>query len=476
MIALRANAAAATAAEADAAIVALESQEGFYFGVDAGVAGIHPLQAVVCAQPALRMRVFDDGLQCDALTPFGQALLGHAALREWRGKLGRGRGFHALDLARDFLAGFEPSADVMLVGALRFDAWRLGTRRVDKAHLATSPLESAIGTLWFGEEWLRRDADGRWSSLHFVIPAKAGIAGVEAGRGTRTPGIPASGGMTANAGVTAIGDDLPPGAYADMVRRAVDLLRTRPLDSLTLSQSYRRRVPIRAHEAFARLRAVNPAPACFFVNEGSGERLFGASPDLQLVVKGRAVSSIPVCGTVARKPGPEGEAESIRELLANEVDAAALAVCSRAMGEDLAPLCEPGSVRITHRQQPMALATVVHALDRVEGRLLDGADAWDCIAATGAPVMLTGTPRAEALRGIAELEASPRGWYGGLAVQVASNGDAAVGTILRAASVRGGIAEVRTGGDLLADSDPLREEQESRLKTRSLWRAFGVEP
>ena len=44
-----------------------------------------------------------------------------------------------------------------------------------------------------------------------------------------------------------------------------------------------------------------------------------------------------------------------------------------------------------------------------------------------------------------------------------------------AAVVRGGVAEVRTGGDLMADSSPEREEQESRLKTLSLWRAFGLE-
>jgi hypothetical protein len=58
---------------------------------------------------------------------------------------------------------------------------------------------------------------------------------------------------------------------------------------------------------------------------------------------------------------------------------------------------------------------------------------------------------------------------------VDGQGDALVGTILRAAAVRDGIAQVRTGGDLLAGSSPEREEQESRLKTRSLWRAFGLE-
>src|SRR4029078_2952543 len=89
--------------------------------------------------------------------------------------------------------------------------------------------------------------------------------------------------------------------------------------------------------------------------------------------------------------------------------------------------------------------------------------------------MLTVPPRADPLAAIEQLEASPRGWYGGMVVQVAANGDALAGTILRAAAVRDGVAELRTGGDLLAGSSPEREEQESRLKTLSLWRAFGLE-
>ncbi|HEY5324931.1 MAG TPA: hypothetical protein VIK58_19045, partial [Caldimonas sp.] len=51
---------------------------------------------------------------------------------------------------------------------------------------------------------------------------------------------------------------------------------------------------------------------------------------------------------------------------------------------------------------------------------------------------------------------------------------ARVGTILRAAAVRDGVAEVRTGGDLVAGSDPAREELESRIKAVSLWRALGL--
>ena len=177
---------------------------------------------------------------------------------------------------------------------------------------------------------------------------------------------------------------------------------------------------------------------------------------------------------MARGHGPVGEAEALRSLFDEEVDAASLAICTDALRNDLAPLCVPGSLRLVARRRPMALATVVHAVDHLRGTLREGADAWDAIAATAAPVMVTGTPRAAALAAIAAHEAGPRGWYGGLVVEVRGDGAARVGTILRAATVRDGVAEVRTGGDLVVGSDPAREELESRVKAVSLWRALGL--
>ena len=461
MIGLHAQRSAATPAQVDEALARLETQAGIYFGVDAGIAGMHPLQATLMVEPALALRVYGDGLQVEARTDFGRLLLAQPALLRWRELAVRGPGVSPVTALRAFLGCFEASADVLLLGALPFEAHRL----VEPGNDA-----GALGMFFFGQRLLRRDGAGEWREVvlqlacaeSLDVPAAAPVAALA----TPEPLAPVDDDPH---------DDLPAGGYADMVRRALDCLRERPLVSLTLSQSYRRRVQLPAVAAFGRLRAANPAPASFFVNDGAGLRLFGASPDLQLFVHGRDIQTMPVCGTVARRPGAVGEAEALRELLNEEVDAASLAVCTDALRNDLAPLCEPGSLRLLDRRRPMSLATVVHAVDRLAGRLRDGADAWDAVLATAAPVMVTGTPRAEALRAIAELEASARGWYGGLMVQVAANGDALAGTILRAAAVRNGVAEVRTGGDLMADSSPEREEQESRLKTLSLWRAFGLE-
>lgn len=437
------------------ALSRLEDQPGAYLGVEAGVPGLHPLQATLTTQIALALDVFADRVQVQAHTEAGQTLLQTPELLAWQNRTRQAAGMSALQSLREFLRCFAPSPDVMLLGALNFEAHRLARPDGDTRY---------VGTLYLVERCLRQDAAGQWWSVQ-CRPSEA-VAMAPAVAALKPCTLPQESQAQPR-------DDYPPGGYADMVRGALQALQDEGLVSLTLSQSYRRRVQMRAVDAFERLRSVNPAPACFFFNAGLGERLFGASPDLQLVVHQRRVQSFPVCGTVARGSGPLDEAHALQDLLNESVDAAALAVCTDALSNDLAPWCEPGSIKLVHRRKPMTLATVIHAVDHLQAQLLPDSDAWDLIAATAAPVMVTGTPRAKALQAIEALEVSPRRWYGGLMVQVSSDGHALVATILRAAALRDGVAEVRTGGDLMADSCPEREEQESRLKSLSLWRALG---
>jgi anthranilate/para-aminobenzoate synthase component I len=457
--------------EIEAAWQRLGQGAGLYFGGDAGIAGLHPPAALLLVEPSLALRVFVDGLEVEPRDPLGAALLARPAVAAWREAAARRRGGTPLSALRAFLALFDDGgnapADAVLAGALRFEAHRLG------AAVTLPPgEEAALGVFFFAPVSLQRDAAGVWQrvAVSFADAALAHAAAEAAPCAGRVHG-----GIAGTDDGSAPRDDFPPGGYARVVAAALSALNEAGLVSLTLSQSFRRRLGERTPaEAFARLREVNPAPATFYIDGGDGEVVFGASPDLQLRVAGREVDAFPVCGTVARGHGPVGEAEALRILFDEEVDAASLAICSDALRNDLAPLCEPGSLRLLARRRPMALATVVHAVDQVHGRLREGVDAWDAILATAAPVMVTGTPRAAALAAIAAHEAGPRGWYGGLVVEVRGDGAARVGTILRAATVRGGVAEVRTGGDLVAGSEPAREELESRVKAVSLWRALGL--
>ena len=448
----------ATAEEVEVALAALEVKPGIYFGVDAGIDGLHPFQATLVAQAALQFDIYVNGIDVQAHSKLGHRLLSTSEVGIWVRDSTRGSARSVQESLKQFLALFEASENILLAGAFQFDSHKLHS----VAEPTVQPTSEPLGVLFFAEKMYRRQGPAQ-NAWRFID-----LSGEECEQPTApTPVI---------AHPQHPQDDMPPGGYAQMVERALVHLKNNKLVSLTLSQAYRQIVRMKPTTAFNNLRQANPAPAVFSVHNGRGLHLFGASPDLQLVIQNQLVQSLPVCGTVAKRSGPMGEAFSLQELINEDVDAASLSVCTDALRNDLAPYCKPGTLQLLNRRKPMVMSTVVHTVDRIQGELKANVNIWELILATAAPVMVTGTPRKQAIELIDALEASPRGWYGGLVVQVSSQQSALVGTILRAAAVENGVAQVRTGGDLMADSSPEREEQESRLKTLSVWRAFGLAP
>src|SRR6185436_18013217 len=70
----------ASAEEIAAAWRRLDGAAGFYFGGDAGIAGMHPAAGLLVVDPALALRVFADGVEVEARDAFGEALLAHPRL------------------------------------------------------------------------------------------------------------------------------------------------------------------------------------------------------------------------------------------------------------------------------------------------------------------------------------------------------------------------------------------------------------
>ena len=71
MIALRVKRTDAAPAQAEQTLALLEQQAGIYFSVNAGIDGLHPLQATLLVGPALLLHLYGDGLEVEAHTDFG---------------------------------------------------------------------------------------------------------------------------------------------------------------------------------------------------------------------------------------------------------------------------------------------------------------------------------------------------------------------------------------------------------------------
>lgn len=446
MIAVERIESAASAQDVDALLASLEGRPGLWMGCDVVSEGLYRKESIACAVPAVRFCLDGAMLSATALTPAGGGLLSAFGPRDGR----CGSGAEVVAELRRFLAMFEaPSPELGFYGAFAFDYYRLG---------GPEPLPDdgrRRFVLYFPERVLvARHTGARWIDFSFST-GKSGAVG-----------------EVAPAPVDEARDELAPGGHAARVAGGIERLKRGELQSLVLSQAFRRRTGAAPAHAFAALRARNPYPGMFFCNLGGGEILFGASPDLQLRAEGAWVESAPVCGTLRRGADPVEDMGQAFALLASDKEGAAIALCADSAANEHAAVCVPGTVEVLSHRRPYFFSTIIHAIDHLRGRRRAGLDAFDLLLAHATPATVTGLPKRAAVRAIAELEGGWRGWYAGAVARLGTDGSAEAYTVLRAARIVRGIAEIRCGGNILVDSDPEKEEDESRLKAQTLFRVL----
>jgi anthranilate synthase component 1 len=124
-------------------------------------------------------------------------------------------------------------------------------------------------------------------------------------------------------------------------------------------------------------------------------------------------------------------------------------------------------------------AHVHHIVSNVRGRLRADATPGATIRAVFPGGTITGCPKVRCMQVIAELEGQGRGAYTGAFGWLNRDGDLDLNILIRSAELEGeadggGVLRFRTGGGIVADSDPQRELDETRAKARGMLRALGV--
>jgi para-aminobenzoate synthetase component I len=209
--------------------------------------------------------------------------------------------------------------------------------------------------------------------------------------------------------------------------------------------------------ALAPLRPLQPRPLC-----GEGWAIVSASPELFLARRGRRLRTMPIKGT-----RPAGEDVD------DAKDAAEHVMIVDLERNDLARICEPGSVRWPELMAQRDLAGVTHLVSSVEGLLRDGVTLAEILAAMFPGGSVTGAPKIAALDLIAALEPVGRGASMGALGVLRPDGDFDLALTIRTFAVAEGRAHLWVGGGIVWDSDPEAEIEESWVKARPLLAAVG---
>ncbi len=201
-------------------------------------------------------------------------------------------------------------------------------------------------------------------------------------------------------------------------------------------------------------------PAHGALLQGPWGALVSASPELFLRRSGRAVRSEPIKGTA-----PAGEPAA---LAASAKDRAENVMIVDLMRNDLGRVCSFGSVAVDALAEPRQGAGVTHLRSQVSGTLRPGVGSAELIRATFPPGSVTGAPKVQALRVIAELEAAARELYTGAVGYASPVAGLELSVAIRTFEMVGARVQLGVGGGITAGSDPDAELEECLVKARPL--------
>lgn len=268
-----------------------------------------------------------------------------------------------------------------------------------------------------------------------------------------------------------------PTRYLAAARRARDYVHVGDVFQVNLSQAFEAELA-RGDEPYAvfeRLCRASPAPHAAYFRLDEAHVILTNSPERFVSVRAGQVEARPIKGTRKRSLDAVEDAALASELAASAKDRAENLMIVDLMRNDLSRVCTSGSVSVPVLCAVESYANVHHLVSVVEGELAAGQDVFDLVAASFPPGSITGAPKVRAMQIIAELEGESRGPYCGALGWISQGGDMDLNVMIRTAAMRldGDVwyATIRSGGGIIADSDPQAEYEETLTKASALRRA-----
>ena len=230
-----------------------------------------------------------------------------------------------------------------------------------------------------------------------------------------------------------------------------------------------------AFDFYRQIRARNPSPYMFFVEDG-GRAVFGASPEFLVRLDGTTARIRPLAGTRPRGADDIADQRIADELLADEKERAEHVMLVDLARNDLGAVCNTGTVRVDELMVIERYSHVMHIVSNVVGELRDDKDALDLFAASFPAGTVTGAPKIRAMQLIDRLEPVARGFYAGSVAHIDFDGDMDSCIILRSVAVANGRAYWQASAGIVADSVPTAEYAEVFAKTAIVRAVLGIEP
>ena len=259
--------------------------------------------------------------------------------------------------------------------------------------------------------------------------------------------------------------------YKALVETAKKHCQRGDVFQLVLSRRFTQKFSGDEFNVYRALRAVNPSPYLFYFDYGN-YKIFGSSPEAQLVVKDQKAEIHPIAGTFKRTGNDEQDAVLAKELTEDHKENA-----EHVMLVDLArnDLSRHGKmVTVENYREVQFFSHVIHLVSKVTGIKKADTPTMNIVADTFPAGTLSGAPKHKAMELIEKYEPTPRGYYGGAIGFMDFEGNFNHAIMIRTFLSKDHQLQYQAGAGIVAASDPESELQETYNKLGALTKALSL--
>lgn len=257
--------------------------------------------------------------------------------------------------------------------------------------------------------------------------------------------------------------------YIELVKTAQKHCMRGDVFQLVLSRRFEQKFKGDEFNVYRALRNINPSPYLFFFDYGD-YKLFGSSPESQLIIKDHKAIIHPIAGTFKRTGHFETDLQSIESLKNDPKENAEHTMLVDLARNDLGKLGK--NVTVTKLKEIQLFSHVIHMVSEVTADLHEDTNPFEMVATTFPQGTLSGAPKHKALKLINTYEKDSRGYYGGCIGMIGLNGSCNQAIMIRTFLSKNNTLYYQAGAGIVAKSNAESELQEVNNKLNALKKAI----
>ena len=259
--------------------------------------------------------------------------------------------------------------------------------------------------------------------------------------------------------------------YIEMVKQGKKNCFLGNVFQVVLSRQFSQQFTGDEFNVYRALRNINPSPYLFYFDYG-GYKLFGSSPEAQLIIEKGFAKINPIAGTFRRSGDDEEDSQLAIDLANDSKENAEHVMLVDLARNDLSRNSD--NVFVKTFREVQFYSHVIHLVSEVTGGLKTGFNPIRIFGDSFPAGTLSGAPKFKAMEIIDSLENQNRGFYGGAIGYIGFNGDINHAIMIRSFLSRNNTLYYQAGAGIVAASVEENELNEVNNKLGAMKAAIAM--